>query len=136
MPSSHALPLGLDVSSEAQLAALAVALGGTQVGGPLSSAERLLVVQGSRSEEDPQHGCLDALRHLIRAGCDPLGDILCGLRSGAERRRRGAFYTPPTIVGPMVDWILDQSPDRVVDPGCGSGRFTAELIRRSRLLQI
>ncbi len=39
------------------------------------------------------------------------------------RRRSGMFYTDPQIVRPMVDWILKQAPERVVDAGCGSGRF-------------
>jgi SAM-dependent methyltransferase len=36
----------------------------------------------------------------------------------------------------MVDWVLVQRPDRVVDPGCGSGRFAAEVARRSPDLDI
>jgi len=36
----------------------------------------------------------------------------------------GATYTPPTIVDAMVQWAsLQTNPDRVVDPGAGSGRF-------------
>ncbi|MGH3273859.1 MAG: Eco57I restriction-modification methylase domain-containing protein [Streptosporangiaceae bacterium] len=30
----------------------------------------------------------------------------------------------------MVDWTLDQRPDRIVDAGAGSGRFLAEVLRR------
>jgi len=31
----------------------------------------------------------------------------------------------------MVDWVLDRAVTRVVDAGCGSGRFALEIIRRS-----
>ncbi|MHB8619861.1 MAG: N-6 DNA methylase [Chloroflexota bacterium] len=62
--------------------------------------------------------------------------MLCNLRPGPERRRKGAFYTPPTIVHPMVDWVLKQSPARVIDPGCGSGRFSAEIIRHEPGLEV
>ena len=31
----------------------------------------------------------------------------------------------------MVEWVLDQSPSRVVDAGCGSGRFTVAVARRA-----
>ena len=31
----------------------------------------------------------------------------------------------------MVDWALDRGATRIIDAGCGSGRFTLEIIRRS-----
>ena len=31
----------------------------------------------------------------------------------------------------MVGWTLEQAPTRVIDPGCGSGRFALEIARRS-----
>ena len=42
------------------------------------------------------------------------------------RRAKGAFYTPPALVG----WVLDHalpSPGhrRVLDPACGTGHFLA-----------
>ena len=36
------------------------------------------------------------------------------------------------IVAPMVEWVLDQSPSRVIDAGCGSGRFTVASARRAK----
>src|SRR5690242_6952280 len=110
-----------DVTSEDALAQLAVALGAASFGGPLSAAERQLCEQAGDAPTVTELG--REAHELIRAGGDPLGDSLCRLRSGAERRRQGAFYTPPAIVRPMVDWVLAQAPQRVVDPGCGSGRF-------------
>ena len=65
-----------------------------------------------------------AFEEAIAAGGDPLGDALCALRSPAERRPLGATYTPRAIVEAMMGWAAAQvAPVRVVDPGCGSGRF-------------
>lgn len=49
-----------------------------------------------------------------------------------ERRRRGAFYTPPEL----VEWVLDRAlaglPDGapVLDPACGAGHFLVAAARR------
>jgi len=72
----------------------------------------------------------EACRRAIEAGEDPLGDDLIRIRPGAERRRSGAFYTPAAIVDPMVARTLAAEPIRVVDAGCGSGRFAAAVARR------
>jgi hypothetical protein len=64
------------------------------------------------------------LLSAIQRGGDPLGDAFTALRSSAERRKEGAVYTPPAIVQSMLAWAVDQgTPERVVDPGAGSGRF-------------
>jgi hypothetical protein len=80
-------------------------------------------------------------RRAIGAGGDPLGDCLCQLRSAAERRPRGAVYTPAPIVDAMVRWARRRLPEpaEVVDAGAGSGRFlvaTGRAFPRSRLLAI
>ncbi|MGH2353549.1 MAG: Eco57I restriction-modification methylase domain-containing protein [Chloroflexota bacterium] len=72
----------------------------------------------------------------ITAGEDPLGEQLCRIRSVAARRAIGAFFTPTALVAPMLDWVLARRPDRVVDPGCGSGRFAAGVVRRRPDLEI
>jgi predicted RNA methylase len=36
----------------------------------------------------------------------------------------------------MLEWVLNQAPDRLIDPGCGSGRFAAAAIRRHRELRV
>ncbi|MGQ0632470.1 MAG: class I SAM-dependent methyltransferase [Sporichthyaceae bacterium] len=43
----------------------------------------------------------------------------------------GAIYTPPALVDPMIQWVLDQDPGRVVDAGAGSGRFSVALARKA-----
>ncbi|MDE0443087.1 MAG: N-6 DNA methylase [Gammaproteobacteria bacterium] len=67
----------------------------------------------------------DRLAEAIKAGEDPLGEQFCRLRSAEVRRRDGAVYTPRPIVDAMVRWAAGtgRNPDRVVDPGAGSGRF-------------
>jgi adenine-specific DNA-methyltransferase len=65
-----------------------------------------------------------AARAAIEGGGDPLGMALTALRTATERRVSGAIYTPPAIVRAMTGWAADNGqPARVVDPGCGSGRF-------------
>ncbi len=53
-----------------------------------------------------------------------MGEEYCALREAAERRSAGAFYTPTALVRAMTRWALEREPDRVVDAGCGSGRFS------------
>ena len=85
---------------------------------------------GSDQEREPQRGgrpcpeVADRVRAAITDGGDPLGAAFCSLRPAHIRRRDGAVYTPEPIVRSMVAWARDQGvPDRIVDPGAGSGRF-------------
>lgn len=60
----------------------------------------------------------------IREGRDPLGDAFLASRSPSVRRKSGATYTPDAIVDSMIAWLKSEGrPDRIVDPGAGSGRF-------------
>jgi SAM-dependent methyltransferase len=64
------------------------------------------------------------IAHAIERGEDPLGDWFCRLRSPEQRRAQGATYTPAPLIERLLDWARRAcQPDRVVDPGCGSGRF-------------
>ena len=110
---------------ERALATVCVALGGADA--ELTAREVALVE--SFDGEAPQRGATAAARARIRKGLDPLGGAFCALRSPRERRADGAFYTPPSIVRSMVSWTLANRPARVVDAGCGSGRFAVELRR-------
>lgn len=66
----------------------------------------------------------DVLRAQIKAGGDPLGDMFLQLRQPEERRLFGATYTPNGIVASMIRWSSERGkPQRIVDPGAGSGRF-------------
>ena len=117
------------IQSEASLVRLALTLGAAGIGGPMSAGESKLVRQ---SEELPKlaQSQVAAAKWAVQAGADPLGEAFCRLRDAATRRADGAVYTPSQLVGPMVDWALDQKPDRVIDGGVGSGRFLAEVLRR------
>lgn len=118
------------VTDEIEIVAFARDLGAPRYGGPLSSAERRLL---RLADEYYVPGwILSELRKQMRAGKDALGDLFCTLRSAKKRRDLGAFYTPAFIVRPMVDWTLRQNPARIVDAGCGSGRFTQSLARITR----
>lgn len=61
----------------------------------------------------------------VKDGLDPLGETFCALRPAKVRRDQGATYTPMKIVEKMVAWAAKTGlkPRRIVDPGCGSGRF-------------
>jgi methylase of polypeptide subunit release factors len=109
-----------DVLSLNALVSLAVALGATQVP-EWTEQERELVggLAGIHTK------LVATVRDRIEAGEDPLGEIFCRLRSSEERRPQGATFTPM----PIVAWMLRQVargfglPERVIDPGAGSGRF-------------
>lgn len=71
--------------------------------------------------EDP---AVAVIAEAIRAGGDPLGDAFIAQRSAEQRRDTGTVYTPPEIVASMIAWAKKAgAPDRIVDPGAGSGRF-------------
>jgi SAM-dependent methyltransferase len=64
------------------------------------------------------------MKKAIKAGRDPLGEAFTSLRSASQRRPLGAVYTPAAIVDAMISWAKREgAPARIVDPGCGSGRF-------------
>lgn len=116
------------VSSLEALVKLTVALGGDQ--GKLSAAETQLITAAATSPT-PTEEVIDSCRRGIQSGQDPLGEALYTLRDAAERRGTGTVYTPDAIVEPMVSWTLAEQPARVVDAGCGSGRFAAAVFRAS-----
>jgi len=106
--------------TEPELASTCLALIGQERG--LSAAERNLAAKTPRLRLEKSK--LETLREAIRKGADPLGEAFCALRSAAQRRASGAIYTPAPIVQFMMKWLADQGlPERVVDPGAGSGRF-------------
>ncbi|HVX18675.1 MAG TPA: hypothetical protein VHA73_11640, partial [Acidimicrobiales bacterium] len=107
-------------SSELDLAGVAVALGADTVG-ELTAPEAALAASAPKADQ----ATVSTVRDMIEARSDPLGDVFCGLRSPDARRPLGATYTPYEIVNAMMEWAEAQgAPDRVVDPGAGSARFT------------
>ena len=109
-----------------QLLSLAIALGARDVAG-WSEAEENLTLDLPVSPS----GLVEQVRGRILDGQDPLGDAFCTLRLPAERRLRGATYTPLPLIGPMLDWATAlATPARVVDPGLGSGRFAVTAGKR------
>ncbi|MBX9604110.1 MAG: methyltransferase domain-containing protein [Bryobacteraceae bacterium] len=109
------------LNSEVHLLSAAVALGATSVRTPSPSEERLCT-DSARSYDA---STLAWLKQQIREGNDPLGEAFLRLRSPAVRRQTGSTYTPIVIVRAMVDWARGRGapPDRILDPGVGSGRF-------------
>jgi adenine-specific DNA-methyltransferase len=106
---------------------LAIALGGGE--GALSAAECAVIEDAQAVSTPPPADELAETRALMLAGADPLGDRLYELRDAAERRGTGTVYTPAAIVEPMAAWVIAQKPARVVDAGCGSGRYAAAVAR-------
>lgn len=101
---------------ESSLVRLAIDLGAADAGGPLSAAEARLVTRANRLMASTPRTRLATARRALRAGLDPLGDEFCAIRTPSARRESGAIYTPPALVQPMVDWVMDESPARVIDP--------------------
>ena len=123
--------LGEVPAAEYDLVRLAVDLGALTVGGPLSPLETELVETAQALGGEPAESLVAETARRILAGADPLGDWFCTLRSAAARRRTGAVYTPAALVDPMAQWVLEQNPDRVVDAGAGSGRFSVAIARKA-----
>lgn len=121
--------------AEGELLRLAVDLGAADFGGALTQAEQELVDLVRSTPATPRTIQRD-VHDAIVAGQDPLGERLSRIRPPADRRAWGAFYTPPSLVDPMLGWVLNLDPDRLIDPGCGSGRFAAGAARFRRDLPI
>src|SRR5438034_582419 len=60
--------------------------------------------------------------------------IIIGKRNAQKRKvtpdRAHRVTHPASHVSPMLDWVLERQPRRIVDAGCGSGRFAAGAVRR------
>lgn len=57
------------------------------------------------------------------AGADLLGLAHEALLAPADRKARGAHYTPPALADRLVALTLPPSAERVLDPACGGGAF-------------
>jgi adenine-specific DNA-methyltransferase len=122
------------LTDEALLVGAAIALGAGDVPGWSPSETAAATAIGAAPPPAP---VLAAVRAAVAAGGDPLGDAFCRLRDPDRRRPDGATYTPAPIVASMVDWAAGEpAPQRVVDPGAGSGRFAVAAGRRFPRAQI
>ncbi len=114
------------LQSEGALIAVAVALGARKVAGWSRAEERL-----AGGVDPAPRATVTEARERIEAGEDPLGEAFCKLRLPAERRTKGATFTPHTIIEAMVQWAAESTtPARIVDPGTGSGRYLVAAGRR------
>lgn len=103
----------------------ALQLGADQVRG-WSAAEKELA-----SHAMPVSLDVGELKDLINSGQDPLGDAFCRIRDAVARRPLGQTYTPSSIIESMVAWAANEgSPQRIIDPGVGSGRYLLAAGRR------
>ena len=110
-----------DIADEAALCGAAWALTRDGRLAEVSEGEARLV---QASSAPPCAEALAPVAAAIRAGEDPLGTVFASLRSASTRRKLGATYTPPSLVGPMSEWLANhKTASRVVDPGAGSARF-------------
>lgn len=110
-----------NVTTEADLAGLAVQLGAARSPALLSEAERNLVAAATREPAVD----LELVVEMISQGLDPLGETFLRLRPQSKRRDLGATYTPPELVETILSWAKKQGNfARVIDVGAGSGRFT------------
>jgi hypothetical protein len=118
--------------AEQALVGLAVALGASRIRGWTAAEERL-----AREAPRPAPATVEIARERILAGGDPLGELFCAIRPPAERRVHGATFTPRAIVAAMLDCAERlPAPQRVVDPGIGSGRFALAAGARFRRASI
>ncbi|WP_236493080.1 Eco57I restriction-modification methylase domain-containing protein [Xanthomonas massiliensis] len=114
------------IENERELVALCLALLGPRPS--LSPAERVLA-RGVRPLAEPM--LVERMRDDIHNGADPLGEVFLRLRTPAARRGMGAVYTPDPIIHSMLVWAAGQcTPQRVVDPGAGSGRYLVAAAKR------
>lgn len=121
--------------AEQKLFNLIAALLGPEV--KLSAAERKLLRLANKVSKTE----IKKVRTAVLKGADPLGDMFSAARSAEVRRGNGATYTPQAIVNAMVDWSakLQPAPVRIIDPGCGSGRYlmaAAKAFPKAKLIAI
>ncbi len=128
-PSPWYIPPVMELELDADvldLIARAATVGQLGLNDGLSDQERL-ILRLARSRPHVDHD--EGMRLRILEGRDPLGESYSALRERAVRRRTGLFYTSAELVQPMVKWVVSHDLGRVVDAGCGSGRFTMAVAR-------
>ncbi|OAH45601.1 SAM-dependent methyltransferase [Dietzia cinnamea] len=122
------------VRSLAELAQLSAALIDDR--STISSAENALV----DGHEAPDVELVERTRQEIEEGADPLGTQYCRIHSRDDRRPLGQTYTPGPIIEAMINWARAKgAPERIIDPGSGSGRYllaAAEAFPDARVIAV
>ncbi|WP_276258142.1 N-6 DNA methylase [Haloglomus litoreum] len=88
------------------------------------------VVKDSPGEVD---SILLALRNAFIRSANPasvLSDTYEALVSQSSRRNLGQFATPPHISEFMASWTVQNSDDRVLDPGIGAGQLSYQVLSK------
>ncbi|MEM8925970.1 MAG: N-6 DNA methylase [Actinomycetota bacterium] len=125
--------LGPDHTPEA--AAAAVARGVAAAIGP-HAVEALAAVGLATKGPDETRQALDGIGQPGAGWADPwlIGQVHEQAASPAERQRRGAWYTPRSVVGGLTAAAFDAwgptPPPLVVDPTCGGGAFLLAALDR------
>ncbi len=73
-----------------------------------------------------------AEREVWLNGRDVIGTAYERLLTGEQRRNTGQFYTPFWAGEVMAEWLLTDSPDLLLDAGCGSGALLIPAARSRR----
>lgn len=103
------------IATEADIAAIALAI---------VAPARLNPREAALGTASTDTRLVASVRRDIAEERDPLGDAFVRIRSARARRADGAVYTPKPMIDAMVAWAFTRgTPDRIVDPGCGSGRY-------------
>ena len=118
-----------DRQGVAGLVRLAIDLGAERVGGPLSPEEKILR-DSHRQDPLPEGVDRDNARNALARGDDPFAEPYLDGMPKALRYRLGVVLTPHRIVKAMLAEVAWASPRRVVDMGCGTGRFSGEAARQ------
>lgn len=123
-PASAGSPPALEAAlSRSDLIVASMALGANSIAG-WSKREDALARDAAVARCSADVRAIARLHERIRAGEDPLGSAYIALQAPSVRRCTGTTYTPDAIVRSMLESARTQiSPQRVVDPGAGSGRF-------------
>lgn len=75
-------------------------------------------------------------KYIYEENEDILGLLYISLSNLGERKSRGAYYTPTTIVKKLVENLQIQRDKTIIDPCCGTGNFLLQLSNNIKLEQI
>jgi adenine-specific DNA-methyltransferase len=128
MATSTRSPTELHLT-KGQLVRLTLELGAQNCGGSLSAEEKVLCRQYQHTVLPPRLD-IRTIAMSLSNGEDLLGENWGRITPTKRRATLGLVYTPTQYIPPMVQWVARFEPTRVVDIGCGSGRFALEAERQ------